>query len=160
LEDVEDEVLVQLAVGHLLRRLNDGLAPLPVEPAQLHVGLSRRPLDQPQGANEGPGEPEAADWEVEDRPLGRGAVVGPGRNLHGTHGVPLDANLTQGAQTSSQGVTNSRTEYPLHPQSPQRDQIHPGFLAGKGWSQPCTQTRPSRGWSVGPAGQRGTSWPA
>ena len=83
--NVDRELFVELAVDHLLGRGGDRACPAAREQAELEVGLSRRPLDQAESADETAWQRLAGDREVEYGALGRGAVVGVGRHLHLTH---------------------------------------------------------------------------
>ncbi len=73
LPDYEGEVVVQLAVDHLLRGLDDDLADLPIELAQSHVGFRGRPLDDAERLHDGqrlllPTDPEIAQRTLRLRP--------------------------------------------------------------------------------------------
>ncbi len=94
LEDIDDELIVQLTVGHLARGLPDRRGDLGVQEAQVGVDAGGGPLDQAQNADEGAAEAEAAYGEVADGALGGGAVVGVRRDLHGAHGVALSTALS------------------------------------------------------------------
>ena len=85
------EVVVELAVDDFLGGLDDGRADLRVQPAQLHIGLGRRPLDHAQRADHRLGLLFPADLEVADAALGLGAPVAVGRNLDGAEGVGFGA---------------------------------------------------------------------
>ncbi len=90
LVDVDRELVVELAVDHLLRGSGDHAGPSPRQEAELAIGLRGRPLDHAQRADEAARKWLAGDREVEDGALRRGAVVRVGRDLHLTHGVALD----------------------------------------------------------------------
>jgi hypothetical protein len=90
LVDVDRELVVELAVDDLLRRLEDRGYQFGVEEAELQVDLGGRPLDQAEGGNELAGKGLAGDGEVLNRALSRGAVVGVCRNLHLAHRVAFD----------------------------------------------------------------------
>ena len=81
----------QAAVDDLLRGPGDGGHAALRKQAELAVGLGGCLFDETQGADESPREGLAGDWKVEHGALGRGAVIGVGRDLHLAHGVALDA---------------------------------------------------------------------
>ena len=87
LEDVEDEMVVKLAVDDFLGGLDDGVFLVGFQQAEAGVDLGGGELYQAEGSDEGTGEPQVTDGEVEDGPHGRSAVVGVGGDLHRAHGV-------------------------------------------------------------------------
>ena len=96
LVDVDDELVVELAVGNLERRLLHRLGLFRFEPFEVGVGLRRGPLDQTQGPDHAACQPQLADREVDQGPLRRGAVVGILRHCHLTHRVAFEACLHGG----------------------------------------------------------------
>jgi hypothetical protein len=93
LEDVDGELVVPFAFGHLGRRVVDGVVDVLREHAQAVVHARRRPLDRGERADERPLDPEPGDREVVDRPLGLGTPARPRRHSHLSHGVVLGAEL-------------------------------------------------------------------
>ena len=93
LPDGEREVLVELAFGHFLSRLDDGLADLRVEPAERHVGLGGRPLDDAERAHDRQRLLFPADFEIAERALSLCAPILVGGDLEGAEGVGLGAGL-------------------------------------------------------------------
>ena len=69
------EVLVELAVDHLLRGGDDGLAELRVEPAERHVRFRRGALDDAERAHDRHGLLLPADLEIAERALGLRAPI-------------------------------------------------------------------------------------
>jgi len=90
LVDVDRELVVVAAVRDLGRAFGDGARDLAVEQAELRVRLRCRLLDQRERPDERPGEALPGDREVQDGPLGRGAVQCRGGNVHRAHRVALD----------------------------------------------------------------------
>ena len=70
LEDVDDELVVELAVDHLLRRLLEQLAAFSSSRPELVVHLRRRPLDQPHRGDEPAAKAQVGDREILHRPAG------------------------------------------------------------------------------------------
>ena len=97
LPDDEREVLVELAVDHLLRGLDDGLADGLVEAAQRHVGFRRGALDDAERAHHGQRLLLPADLEIAERALRLRAPVFRGIDLDGAEGVGLGAGLGHGS---------------------------------------------------------------
>ena len=93
LPDDKREVVVELAVDHLVGGLADGVADLRVEVLQRHVGQGGGLLDNAEGMDERDGHAFAADAEVFDRTLGLCAPIAVGRNLNGAEGVGFGACL-------------------------------------------------------------------
>ena len=91
LVDVDREVVVVAALGDLGGGRGDRLGDGSFEEAELGVRLGRGLLDLGERPQEAAREALAGDREVEDGPLGRGAVQGVGRDLELAHGVLLDA---------------------------------------------------------------------
>jgi len=91
LPDREREVVVELAVDHLLGRGDDGRADLRVEAAQLHVGLGGGALDDAQGPDHRPRLLLPADLEVAEAALRLGAPIDVGGDLDGAEGVGFGA---------------------------------------------------------------------
>ena len=76
LKDVDDEVLVVLAVEDLLRSLSDGSSLLRRDEAKLLIRLRGSELDHRQRADEERARLEATDREVRDGAGGLGSVEG------------------------------------------------------------------------------------
>ena len=93
LENVERKMFVELALNHFLRGLHDERAAIAHRAARVVIGLRGGPLEQTEGANEGPGKTITADRKIQDRALGRSAVKGGRRDGHLAHRVLLDAAL-------------------------------------------------------------------
>ena len=93
LPDHERELVVELAVDHLLRGLADRLGELGIELAEPHVDPGRRELDDAERADQRRRHALAADLEVLQRALGLGAPVAVGLDLDRAERVGLDANV-------------------------------------------------------------------
>ena len=93
LPDDQREMVVELAVDHLLRRLDDGLAELRVEPAERHVGLGRGALDDAERAHDRQRLLLPADLEIAEGALRLRAPVAVGGDLDGAEGVGFGAGL-------------------------------------------------------------------
>ena len=91
LVDVDRELVVVAAVGDLAGGGGDRLRLRGVEQPEALVGLGGGELDQRQRPQEAARHALARDREVEDRPLGRGAVEGVRRDLHLAHRVAFHA---------------------------------------------------------------------
>ena len=91
LVDVDRELVGVATRRDLGRRGGDGGRDVRLEQPQLPVGVRGGLLDQRQGAQEAGRQAGPRDREVEDRPLGRGAVQGVGRDLHLAHRIALRA---------------------------------------------------------------------
>ena len=88
---LEALMCVVSAVGDGRRGIGDRSGDIRSEQAELAVRLGRGQLDQRQRPDEPAREALTGDREVEDGPLGRGAVQGIRRNGHLAHGVALRA---------------------------------------------------------------------
>ena len=84
-------MVVELALSHLLRRLHDGVADLPVKLAERHVGLCGGAFDDAERAHDGEWLALPADLEIAERALGLGAPVFVAPDLDGSEGVGLGA---------------------------------------------------------------------
>ena len=93
LENVEREMLVELAFDHFLGRLHDERAAMRVEQAEIVIGLRGGPFDQAERANERPGKAIAADRKIQDRALGGSAVKRGLRDGHFAHRILFDPGL-------------------------------------------------------------------
>src|SRR5260370_7661057 len=94
LEDIDDEVLVELALldflGGLLNRVGDA----GLEQAELSVDEGRRALDLRQRADEPAWEPQVADREVLPRAFGARPIVGIGGRLPPPPPLPFCPPIT------------------------------------------------------------------
>ena len=90
LVDVDRELVVEGAGGHLDGGLGDGLRPLRVEEAEPLVDRRRRLLDRRQRPDHAALQPQPRDGEVVDRPLGLRPPVRLLGNGDLAHGVLLD----------------------------------------------------------------------
>ncbi len=86
-------MIVELAVDHLLRRLDDGLADFLVQLAERHVGLGRGALDDAERADDRRRLAFGADLEVAEAALGLRAPIARGVDLDGAEGVGLGAGF-------------------------------------------------------------------
>ena len=86
-------MLVELAVDHLLRGGDDGLAELRVEPAEAHVRFRGRALDDAERAHDRFGLFLPADLEIAERALGLRAPIFVAGDLDGAKGVGLGADF-------------------------------------------------------------------
>ncbi len=91
LPDDEGEVIVELALDHLLGGGDDGLAEIGVHFAERHVGLGGGPFDDPEGAHDGGGLGFPADFEIAEGALGLGAPIPGGVDLDRAKGVGFGA---------------------------------------------------------------------
>src|SRR5207237_1523775 len=66
LKNVDREMLVQFALDHLFRRLNDEGGPAGVEWTKIVIGLGGAPFDQDELAKEGGGELITTKREIKD----------------------------------------------------------------------------------------------
>src|SRR5205823_12239376 len=73
LKNVDWEMLVEFALDHLFRRLNDEGGTTGVEQPKIMVGLGCAPFDQAERTNKGAAESIAAHRKIQDRTLGRRA---------------------------------------------------------------------------------------
>jgi hypothetical protein len=89
----EREVIVQLAVNHLLRRGDNLLADLLVEKTEFHVGLCGRALDDAQRAHDRHGLLLPTDLEVGEAALRLRAPIAVGRDLDGSEAVGFGTGL-------------------------------------------------------------------
>ncbi len=93
LEDVDREMVVVVAVGNLLRGLDDGGSNVVVQQAEPRVGLRCGGLDQAQRADEGARQAQAADGKIIHGPLGLGAPQCVGGNPQLAHAVVFNTKL-------------------------------------------------------------------
>ena len=91
LEDVDDELVVELPVDHVLGCSYDRAGERFVEQAQVAVHLRRLLLDESERAQEAARKPKVADGKVHRRTHRVGAVVGVCGHLELAHRVPLRA---------------------------------------------------------------------
>ncbi len=91
LEDVEGEVVVQIADDHLFSGVHDRQGGALVDQAELPVDLGGMFLDHAEGAQEGSGKADPRDRKIVAGPCGLGSVEGFGGHGHGAHGVLFDA---------------------------------------------------------------------
>jgi hypothetical protein len=85
------EVIVQLPLGDLLGRLDDGRADRRIEFAQRHVGLGGGALDDAEGPDDRQRLSLPSDLEVLQAALGLRAPVPIGGHFDGTEGVGFGA---------------------------------------------------------------------
>ena len=93
LPDDERKVVVERAVDDFLRGLDDGRAERRVEPAEIHVGFRRRPLDDAERADHRQRLLFPADLEVAERALRLRAPVAVGGDIDGAERVGLGPGL-------------------------------------------------------------------
>jgi hypothetical protein len=91
LEDVEDELVVQVALHDLLRRLDDVVPEALVQKPQLVVGVRSFELDRPQRLHEAARLAQVADREVVEGAPRLGAKQGVPWDLDHSHRVALYA---------------------------------------------------------------------
>jgi hypothetical protein len=91
LKDVEHELIVEQAVGDLLRCLRNGVGLALVDQSEIAVGHGRGVFDGTQRPDEAAVEALAADGKVVHCPLGGSAVVRALGHLERTHRVALDS---------------------------------------------------------------------
>ena len=96
----QGEVVVQLAVDHVLGGTGDGLGDLRFQIVQLRVGARGRLLDDAQRADHRPGQAFAADGEVDQRALGLRAPVAIGRDLQVSERIAFHAYFDVGHSPS------------------------------------------------------------
>ena len=87
LENVEREMLVQLALDDFLGRLHDEGGTMGVEQAEIVIGLRGGPFQKAERANKGPRKAVTAHRKIEHGPLRRGAVKRGRRDGHLAHRV-------------------------------------------------------------------------
>ena len=93
LENIEREMLVELALDDFLRGLHDERAALGIEQPEIVVRLRGGPFDQTKRADERPRKTLAADRKIQDGALGRSAVERGLRHRHLAHGIPLRSGV-------------------------------------------------------------------
>ncbi len=93
LENVDDELVVEPAVGDLPGRLPDRLPQTGVELAQIFVGLRRAPCDPAQRPDHSRRDRSAAHGKVQDRPLSGRPVIGLRCHFHLAHGILFDPRV-------------------------------------------------------------------
>ena len=91
LENVDDEMLIVLAVDDFLCRFHDGVGDRLIDEAELAVRLRGRELDLAQCFDKSAGVAQITDREVEYRPLRARAVQRMRGHLHLAHGVSFGA---------------------------------------------------------------------
>ena len=91
LENIEREMLVELAFHHFFRGLDDEGAPMGIEQSKIRVRLRGGPFDQTQRANERPRKSISADRKIKDRALGGSAVERGFRDGHFAHRILFDS---------------------------------------------------------------------
>src|ERR1700686_77955 len=91
LENIEWKMLVEFALEHFFRGLDDVGATVRVEQTEVGVRLGCSPLDQTERANERARKTLAADGKIQDGPLGGCAIEGRGGNGHLAHRILLDS---------------------------------------------------------------------
>src|SRR5205814_2694783 len=85
LENVEREMIVQLALDYFFGGLHDERRAIGIEQPEIMIRLSGGPFDQPKRANERPAKAIPADWKIEHRALRRSAVKRRCRDRHLAH---------------------------------------------------------------------------
>ena len=93
LPDHQREVIVQLAVDHLLPRIGDRLAEVFFQGAERDIGQGRGALLNAESADERQWHALAADLEVAEAALRLGAPVTVGRYRDGAHAVGFGSGL-------------------------------------------------------------------
>ena len=91
LPDDQREMVVELAVDHLLRGLDDRLADLRVEPLQFHVGFGSGALDDAERTHDGERLLLPAYLEIAERALRLRAPIAVGRHFDRAERVCLGA---------------------------------------------------------------------
>ncbi len=91
LPDDEREMIVEMAVDHLLRGFDDHLAELRIELAERHVGDGGRLLHDAERADDGLGLLFPANLEVAERALRLGAPIPVVGHLDGSKSIRLGA---------------------------------------------------------------------
>src|SRR4051812_48856921 len=94
-------MIVELALDHLLRRLDDGIADLRIEMVERHVGFGSGAFDDPEGAHNGQRLLFPADSKIAERALSLRAPIFVGRNFDGAECIGL------GARRGLQGLYRS-----------------------------------------------------
>ena len=112
LPDDQREMVVELAVDDFLRRLDDRLAELRVEPAELHVGFGRGALDDAERAHDRQRLLFPADLEIAERALRLRAPVAVGRDLDRAERIGLGPGFLL-AHGLVSGSVMSATAYPV-----------------------------------------------
>ena len=101
LPDQQREMLVELAVGDVLRHRDDRLGAPGVERAEIAVDLGGRALDQAERAHDFDRHAFAADAEIMQRALGLRAPELVGGDIERPEGVAFDAGLLAGSCRAS-----------------------------------------------------------
>ena len=89
-------MLVELAVGDVLRHRDDGLGAPVVERAEIAIDLRRGALDQAERAHDLDRHAFAADAEIMQRALGLRAPELVGGDIQRPEGVAFDAGFLAG----------------------------------------------------------------
>ena len=84
-------MLVEFALDHFFRGLDDVGAAMRVEQPEVGVSLGRGPLDQTERANERTRKTLAAYGKIQDGALRRRAIERRGGNRHFAHRILLDS---------------------------------------------------------------------
>ena len=134
LPDDQREVGVELALDDFLRRLDDGLAKLRVEPAKLHVDLGRGALDDAQRPHDRCRLLLPADLEIAERALRLRAPVSVAGNLDRAERVGLGPECLLGHVRVS-GILMSATAYPVARTASSAEWMH---MLGKSFE--CSKT--------------------
>ena len=98
LPDAQRELVVEVALGHLARRLLDEAGQGLVQLAEVAVDRGRRALEDPEGPDQRLGHRLDADVEVVQGALGLGAPVAVGGDLDLPHAVAFDTGVRHGRQ--------------------------------------------------------------
>ncbi len=93
LEDVDDEVVVELAGDDFVGGTADGICDVGGDAAEFLVHGGRVFFDEAEGSDECTGEAMVGDREVFNSACGGGSVEGVGGHLHGAHGVFFGAGV-------------------------------------------------------------------
>ena len=122
LPDAQRELVVEIALGHLARRLLNEAGQRLVQLAEVAVDRGRGALEDPESPDQRLGHRLDADVEVVQGALGLGAPVAVGGDLDLPHAVAFDAGVRHGRQlrtgaaappASAGGARDSRAQSPL-----------------------------------------------